>query len=391
MRLVLLVHPPSLGSTSMPRFADMILRGMAERGHEVKLWTSRPIFCRMPTRSGLLRKWLGYVDQFLMYPQKLRRQVNREPDDTLFVVTDQALGMWIPYLAHRPHIIHCHDFLALKSALGEFPENPTRWAGRQYQQLIRKGFARGRAFISVSEKTREDLDRFLPKAPYISEVIYNGLNHRFRPMGLEERNSLLKPTGVEVSDNGFVVHVGGNQWYKNRMGVLNIYRTYAALQRQPAELWMIGTAPTPELLELAAAVSIPGRVHFLTEMTNEQVNAAYSQARALLFPSLEEGFGWPIAEAMAAGCPVITTSSSPMTEVGGIAAHLIPRMPIDAGGQEKWAKSAAIVLDKVVNSDAITRAKLVEAGRLNAARFDTETALVAYEEIYKRALVASRN
>jgi glycosyltransferase involved in cell wall biosynthesis len=375
----------------MPRFAGMIMRGMVGRGHDVELWTSRPKFGRLPTGSGLIRKWLGYVDQFLVYPRELRRQVDREPSDTLFVVTDQALGMWVPYLAHRPHVIHCHDFLALKSALGEFPENPTRWTGRQYQQLIRKGFARGQAFISVSVKSREDLHRFLPRVPRISEVVYNGLNHRFHPMEPQERNPFLKQTGVEVSDNGFVVHIGGNQWYKNRAGVLEIYRAYASVHSQPLALWMIGAAPTAELLKLAASVPRPGQVHFLTEMTNEQVNAAYSQARALLFPSSEEGFGWPIAEAMAAGCPVITTNIDPMTEVAGDAARLIPRMPADAASQAPWAKFAAAVLNEVVSRDAIRRAKLVEAGRLNAARFDPETALAAYGEIYKKVLTASGN
>jgi glycosyltransferase involved in cell wall biosynthesis len=390
MHLVLLAHPPSLGSTSMPRFAGMILRGMRERGHEVKMWTSRPVFGRLPVRSGLLRKWLGYVDQFLIYPRVLGRLVSQEPAGTVFVVTDQALGLWVPHLVHRPHVIHCHDFLALKSALDEYPENPTRWTGRQYQQLIRKGFACGQAFISVSEKSREDLHRFLPRAPKISEVVYNGLNHCFHPAEPEERNSLLKRTGVEVSDNGIVVHIGGNQWYKNRKGVLEIYRAYASVYPRPSALWMIGTAPTAELLKLAAAVPHPGRVHFLTDLTNEQVNAAYSHARTLLFPSLEEGFGWPIAEAMAAGCPVITTGIAPMTEVGGTAARLIPRMPSDPAGLKTWAAAAAETLNEVVSLDETSRANLLAKGKLNAARFDTEIALVAYERIYERVLEQSR-
>jgi glycosyltransferase involved in cell wall biosynthesis len=391
MRLVLLTHPVSLKSVSMPRFADMIARGMVKRGHEVNLWTSRELLGRLPVRSGFLRKWLAYGDQFLMYPRELQRRVSQEPDDTLFVVADQALGMWVPYLVHRPHIIHCHDFLALKSALGEFPENPTGWTGRQYQHLIRSGFARGQAFISVSGKTREDLHRFLPRNPKISEVVYNGLNHCFRSLELEKRIYLLQQTGVEVSDQGFVVHIGGNQWYKNRMGVIEIYRAYSARHPRPPALWMIGAAPTAELLNVAAAVPRPGRVHFLKELTNEQVNAAYSHARALLFPSLEEGFGWPIAEAMAAGCPVITTGIAPMTEVSGTAARLIPRMPGDAAGRVSWAKSAADVLHEVLNCDAISRAQLVETSRVNAARFDTETALAAYEKIYQRTLRQRKN
>jgi glycosyltransferase involved in cell wall biosynthesis len=339
----------------------------------------------LPIQSAFVCKWLGYVDQFVIYPGKLRKMVNQQPDNTLFIITDQALGMWVPCLAHRRHVIHCHDFLALKSALGEFPENPTCWTGRQYQRLIRKGFSHGKVFISVSEKTREDLHRFLPRVPKISEVVHNGLNHSFRPMELAERISLLKQVGVEISERGFIVHIGGNQWYKNRKGVLDIYRAYATFYPKPSALWMIGSPPTEQLLNLAASIPNPGKIHFLSGLTNEQVNAAYSHARVLLFPSLGEGFGWPVAEAMAAECPVITTNIAPLTEVAGGTARLIPRMPASGTEREMWARSAAGILDEVVSLKESNWAKILHQGRLNAERFDTETALASYERIYSRA------
>jgi len=389
IRLVLLTHPASLASESMPRFAGMIGHAMVKRGHEVEMWTSPQKLVLPFIRSAFVRKWLGYADQFLIYPRELCRKVNRQPKNTLFVVTDQALGIWVPRLAHRPHVIHCHDFMALKSALGEFPEHSTSRTGQCYQRLIRKGFSRGKAFISVSKKTREELHRFLPQAPPISEVVHNGLNHPFRPMELAERISLLKKTGVEISEHGLIVHVGGNQWYKNRRGVLEIYRAFAAAHPHPPSLWMIGATPTDQLLNLAASVPAPGKVHFLSSLSNEQVNAAYSHARVLLFPSLEEGFGWPIAEAMASGCPVITTDAAPMTEVAGDAARLIPRMPADAAGREAWAKFAAGILNELVIMNQTSRANLLVKGKLNAMRFDAEAALVAYERIYEQALGSS--
>jgi glycosyltransferase involved in cell wall biosynthesis len=361
---------------------------MAERGHQVQLWTSEPKFNRLPIQSNFVRKWLGYVDQFLVYPEKLRKQVNQQPDGTLFVVTDQALGIWVPKLAHRPHVIHCHDFLALKSARGEFPEHPTGWTGKQYQRLIQKGFSLGKAFISVSEKTRQDLHRFLPCVPKISEVVPNGLNHPFRPMKPTERISLLKQTGVEISKQGFIIHVGGNQWYKNRNGVMEIYRAYAISHRNPEALWMIGAPPPGPLLNLALSIPAPGKVHFLSGFTNEQVNAAYSHARVLLFPSLEEGFGWPIVEAMISGCPVITTDVTPLTEVAGGRARLIPRMPANQAEGAIWARSAAMVLGQVIQMSESERADYLNEARLNAARFDTETALNSYERIYLQAMTA---
>lgn len=388
MRLVLLMHPSSLGSVSMPRFAGMIRRAMIARGHEVEAWASPQKFAALASRSPLVRKWLGYMDQFVIYPRDLKRQVNRQPDNTLFVVTDQALGMWVPQLAHRPHVIHCHDFMALKSALGKFPENPTGWTGQQYQRLIRNGFSQGKVFISVSNKTRDDLHHFLPRAPKVSKVVHNGLNHPFRPMDLAERMALLKPTGIEISESGFIVHIGGNQWYKNRLGVLKIYQALVAANPHPPALWMIGSKPTDSLLKLAATIPSPGKVYFLSDLANEQVNAAYSQARALLFPSLEEGFGWPIIEAMASGCPVITTDTAPLSEIAGGTARLIPRMTQNPTAQIAWANGASKVLYEVLRLPEDQRFNLIEHGNLNAARFKADTAIAAYEEIYLEALGA---
>jgi glycosyltransferase involved in cell wall biosynthesis len=386
LRLVLLAHPASLGSVSMPRFAAMISRAMIARGHDVEIWTSPQRIGAMANRLPFVRKWLGYVDQFLIYPHDLRGQINRQPDNTLFVVTDQALGMWVPQLVHRPHVIHCHDFMALKSALGKFPENPTGWTGRQYQRLICGGFSQGKIFISVSEKTKTDLHHFLPHPPKVSKVVHNGLNHPFRPMDLPERLARLKPTGIEISESGFIVHVGGNQWYKNRPGVLKIYEAMLADNPHPPALWMVGPKPSDSLLKLAAAVPAPGKVHFLSDLSNEQVNAVYAHARALLFPSLEEGFGWPIIEGMASGCPVITTDTTPMSEIAGGVAYLIPRMPQNPTEQIAWANGASKVMYEVLRLPEDQRFNLMEQGKSHAARFKTETAIAAYEEIYLEAL-----
>lgn len=389
MHLVLLTHPPTLGSTSMPRFAAMIADGMQQRGHSCQLWTSTPKLSRVPFVSSFIRKWLGYWDQFISFPRVLRRAVAQQPDNTLFVLTDQALGMWLPQVAHRPHVVHCHDFLALRSALGEFPENPTGWTGRQYQRLIRNGFSGAQNFISVSKKTQMDLHRFLPRTPKRSTVVYNGLNHPFRPLSASEAAALLPtilPDERKRTPNGHLVHIGGNQWYKNRFGVLEIYQAYAANNPHPAELWMIGAEPSVTLKARAEQIPVPGQVRFLCGLTNEQVNVAYSTAQALLFPSLEEGFGWPIIEAMASGCPVLTTDLAPMTEIAGNAARLIPRMPSGTAERATWALAAAKIVAEVVQQSSAVRQQMIATGLEQAAKFSTSAALDAYERIYAEIL-----
>ena len=383
MRIVLFAHPRFLASVSMPRFADMILHGMKARGHQIEVWEPTPRFHTLPA-APLLKKWLGYLDQYLVFPLQVRMRLRNTDERTLFVLADQALGPWVPLVAVRPHVVHVHDFTALRSALGELKENPTSWTGRQYQAMIRRGFARGQHFISVSENTRRDLHRFLAGSPRSSEVVYNGLNYPFRPMRRVDCVAALADADLSLPQGGCLLHVGGNQWYKNRAGVLEIYEAYVRQMAAPLPLWMVGAPPDEALKAAAQRLDSEGRVRFLTGLSGDQLCAAYSSARLLLFPSLAEGFGWPIAEAMACGCLVLTTDEAPMTEVGGEAAYYLPRRPdMDSGG---WAQTAA---DRIMQILALPAEEDLERRAMGLARsavFDADRALDSYERIYHRVL-----
>ena len=75
MRIVLLAHPRFLDSQSMPRFAGMIQEGMTARGHDVEVWSPAAVFHHLPADSRL-RKWLGYVDQYLVFSARLLPRVD---------------------------------------------------------------------------------------------------------------------------------------------------------------------------------------------------------------------------------------------------------------------------------------------------------------------------
>ena len=383
MHIVQFVHPDFLNSKSMPRFAQMIAEGMRARGHLVDIWTARPLAYGVPAPARL-KKWLGYIDQFIFFPLLVRWRLRQLQADTLFVFGDQALGPWVPLVACRPHVIHVHDFMALRSALGEFAQNPTGWAGRQYQALIRRGFSRGSCFVSVSDNTRRQLLRFLPQQPDVSEVIYNGLNYPFRTMSATESLAEMLPAGMAPPPEGFLLHVGGNEWYKNRQGVLEIYQAYAQQAENPLPLWMVGTEPSIDLKALAQRVTPKGKVRFLSGLSNKQVCAAYSAARLMVFPSLAEGFGWPIAEAMACGCLVLTTGEAPMTEVGGDAAFYIPSRP--ARDPATWAEQASDRVLEILQLAPDETSSRRQLGYRQVAKFDAEQTLNAYEQIYRQAL-----
>jgi len=386
-KLVLLCHPDTLGALSMPRYARMIGQGMENRNFKIEYWTAPTLFTRYAKKAGMIQKWLGYIDSYVVFPVILRHRLRCLPPATLIVVTDHALGMWVPHISSLPHVIHCHDFLAQRSAMGEFPEHRTGVSGRIYQRLIRRGFRQGRNFISISQKTRDDLTRFLIKQPELSEVVYNGLNYPFEVLSKgEAAQRLASVSGVDWT-SGYFLHVGGNPWYKNRLGIMMLYRHYVESVEWPIPLVLVGASPNDELKNFAGKISPKGKIHFVVGLTNSQVNAAYSNATALIFPSLEEGFGWPIAEAQASGCPVITTDRAPMTEVGGKAAWYLRRRPCTSETEDHlWAEEGGKILKQMANLTVEQRAELIKRGISNANRFRTDLALDQMERIYRSIL-----
>lgn len=384
MRIVIFTHPTFMSSQSMPRFVRMLVEGLTQRGHQVETLSAKARLVRLAGKRAGLRKWLGYLDQFVLFPIEFLLRLRRFDPSTLFVFSDQALGPWVPMVAHRPHVIHCHDFLALRSAHGEWPQNPTGWTGRRYQALIRWGFDRGQNFLSVSYATRDDLRRFMTRTPRLSAVVHNALNYPFGPMPQASRTAALQGLAGCVPEYGFLLHVGGNQWYKNRPGVLAIYQRYALAVASPLPLWMIGEPPSAELCAAAQAMT-RGEVHFISNATDAQIQAAYCHARVLLFPSIAEGFGWPIAEAMACGCAVITSDTAPMTEVGGAAAIYIPTPQSQPG--DDWATRACEVLIESLAASPEQIEARRQKGFEQASSFAAASVIGTYETWYRQILI----
>jgi len=401
MKLVFFTHPPFLAISSMTRYASWLVDDMRRRGHEVRIWTPDAVFHRLPVPERL-KKWMGYLDQFVVFPAQVKWRLLRQPRDTLYVFADHALGPWVPLVAKRPHVVHCHDFLAQDSALGRIPHNPVSQTGRLYQRYIRNGFRQAHAFIAISRKTRDDLMDVVDPTSRC-EVVYNGVNPRFRPAAdvPAQREALGRALGIDLS-RGFVMHVGVNTWYKNRQGVLAAYGAWrGALEARAAgdaapttdaiPLLMIGPPATDSLEALRLRLPGTADVHFLSSVSDDQLAALYGAATVFLFPSIAEGFGWPIVEAMASGCPVITTGEAPMTEVAGSAAVLIPVSTLQdtdapAPWTTPWATRAGAALAQVAGLSAPERQAMVARGLAQAKHFDSAKALDRIEAIYASLL-----
>lgn len=367
MKILLIGNYENLAQQSMQRFAEMLCEGLAAAGNEVRLVRPPVWLGRVRRGDAGLAKWVGYLDRFVLYPPLLRRQI-RWAD--VVHVCDQANAVYVPRLRGKPHLVTCHDLLAIRAALGEIPESPAGWTGRLYQRWILRGLSQARAVVCVSHQTAGDLQRVAGVHETAIRIVPNALNYPYRPMDAAESDVSLRALDLDPAQQ-FFVHVGGNQWYKNRSGVL---RLYVELVRHPVyaqhRLVMVGKHWTDQMRAVSAELGLAGRVDQRMEVSSEQLRALYSRAEALLFPSLAEGFGWPIAEAQACGCPVVTTGRPPMTEVGGAAAiYINPADPIRA------AQSVAEAL--------VDPARWREAGLQNAQRFSLPALVKTYMQCYE--------
>lgn len=388
MRIAIFAHPLFLKSESMPRFARMLQEGLVAAGHTATIVRPTPYFSRI-FKNTAVAKWAGYLDQYIIFPVRIIAADLTTPGQTLFVFADQALGPWIPYVRRHKTVVHCLDLLALKSALGLAPENQTGFTGRLYQKYIRWGFQHCRNFISISERTASDLTRYGEVSAEISRVVHLSLNFNYSRVTVETIENRFRVAAITASPDNYILYVGGGQWYKNRKGLIEIYNEYAKGVSIPLPLVCVSPEPGPELRRQLGDLPKNATVIFIQGLSNEELEALYSGARAMLFPSLAEGFGWPIVEAQACGCPVITTDDSPMNEIAGPVARLL-RPLLDAASLQSWAQTGASLLNEVLNAGNDQRMQERNAAITWSAKFRPGIDISNYIETYEEVLSSNR-
>jgi glycosyltransferase involved in cell wall biosynthesis len=368
---------------SMQRFTAMLQAGLQARGHAVTVLAPTLRLARLGPayRYGGLPKYLGYFDKFVLFPRQLRRRVGATRPDIVHF-TDHAGAVYGAAARGVPVLATCHDLMQIRAARGEVPRQPVGRIGRGYQSWIRASLTRVRAIACVSTHTRADVLRLTGLPIRQVAVIPNALNYPYQPVpaaaagirlaALAARQG-IDPAALASARGGFLLHVGGAHWYKNREGLLAIYARLRGLLPSAPRLAIVGPPLGAAQAALAAQLGLDGLIVALPNVTNPELEALYSLAEGLLFPSWEEGFGWPIAEAQACGCPVFASNRAPMTEVGGpFPAYFDPENPADAARAiaAAWPEKGAR-----------------RAGALaSASRWRPALMLEAYEAFYRQLI-----
>ena len=356
---------------SMQRFNTMMLQGLNAAGIDVELIRPQPLLGKFRAAGRFIAKWLGYIDKYVFFPFHLGRKLAVRPE--IVHVCDHSNAVYVKRCAGASVLVTCHDLLAVRGGLGEQTDSPASITGRILQRWILSGLRRANALVCVSRATARDAERLVGRTngrPQIS-VVQLGLNYPYRKLEPEvARARLARVAGVDL-DLPFILHVGSNARRKNREGVLRIFSR--CREKWNGQLIFAGDLLGPQLRSLASALGISDRVIQVENPANEILEALYNCALALLYPSRFEGFGWPVIEAQACGCPVVCSNAGPIPEAAG-----------DAGIFHDVDDEAGFAADLLRLTNRTEREAWSEKSLRNAERFSTDQMIAQYIDIYRQ-------
>jgi glycosyltransferase involved in cell wall biosynthesis len=317
---VVIVRRASKIAFSMDVYADNLVAGLkqARPTWQITEIAPKPWWKpdEDPWKSGTgLKK---YYERFWNHP----KAVSQLEADVFHIIdhTSGHVAYWLKN-AHKPTVVTCHDLVQLiqPDILNDQARLPALSMATWKYSV--GGLAKADVVIAVSENTKKDIVGQLGILESQVKVIPNGVGHEFQVIdpGLNHfsRNQYC-PTPKSIC----LLNVGSTHQRKNIIGMLHALHQLRARGLDVC-LWRVGEAFTPAQQTMIEAQGLNDIIYDLGNPDRTQLIDIYNSADILLAPSLYEGFGLTILEAMACGLPVITSTTSSLPEVAGDSALLV--------------------------------------------------------------------
>jgi glycosyltransferase involved in cell wall biosynthesis len=339
------------------RFTAFVNREAAAEGTISELVATRTV----PVRARRREQWvLG--EQALLPPLAARAGV-----DLVHSLASTA-PLWGPYR----RVVTVHDLIYAR-----FPDAHAGLREKGMRVLVPAAARRAHRVIADSLSTRDDLIELLGLARERIDVVPLGLGAARRAEPLPEPDVRAR---LDLRDRRVVLSLSAKRPHKNLLALIGALKAIAPAERPMLVLPGYPTAHEQELRARVDALGLEHDVRLLGWIDERELEGLWSLADAFVFPSLYEGFGLPVLEAMARGVPVACSNVSSLPEVAGDAALLFdPR--------EKSAIAGAITL---LLGDPQLAERLRECGRERARDFTWERTARATIDSYRRALAAPR-
>lgn len=367
MRVAWLRVMPEEHWRSMDVYAYWLTRSLRALGTDIDFlevtvpaWTWADRRVSMPYGRAASLRTLGlYLSRWIRYPLALRR-VKAD----VFHILDNSYGHLAFFLPPARTVVTMH---------GGTPRGYRQWQPQGPALflfgLATRGMLRAGHIISVSEHSKREL---LSEATYPAEaihVIHNGVAPVFRPLADQERQR-LRAQLLAAREAYLLLHVGHNAPRKN---VTVLYQALALVRQKgiTARLLRIGGKPSADQEQLIEHLGIEDAVTHISHVDNEELPAYYAAADVFAFPSLYEGFGIPLVEAMACGTPIVCSDSALFREVCADAA-----LYVDARRPEALAAAIEQILGAPVLAGELRARGLARAQQFTWERTAQQTLAV---------------
>jgi glycosyltransferase involved in cell wall biosynthesis len=296
------VFPGIDGNASIDRYARE-LAAHAPPGVEAEIIA----FQKSPGMKGV------FCERYLKY-----FQMARKTKADCNIIGSESYTFLILGLRPERTIVICHDL---------HPLIYRGWTGTyrfRYKMNLRL-LPLSRAIVAVSEHTKKDLLKYCPFIPPEKVFsIHNGLERKWRRIENQARLDQVRHN-YNLEGKKIILHVGNDNWYKN---FSTLVHAFAGMNDPTLVLIKVGDCGSVNR-ELVGRLGIADRFVHVRGIDDEELMSLYSIAEVMVFPSLHEGFGWPPLEAMACGCPVITTRKASLPEVCGDACMYVEPRDVD--------------------------------------------------------------
>lgn len=276
------------------------------------------------------------------------------PPSKVFHATHQD-SPYLPWSSQTKYILTIHDLNALY-------ETDDLKIQETFKRKLNRKIKRADVITFISEFTKKEVDKYFDLKNKKTEIIYNGIS-------LPHKSEVPK----HIPKAKFIFSIGTIVPKKN----FHVLIDFLKLLPEEYSIVLAGTTYHPyaqEMINRIATEQLSDRFVFVGKITDEEKRWYYENAAAFVFPSLFEGFGLPIAEAMSLGLPLFLSKETSIPEIGGTDAFYF-----DSFEAEKMAQ---VFLRGMANFTPVTKKRLIE----NSKKYNWETAANKYIEIYRSFL-----
>ncbi|PSB25600.1 glycosyltransferase family 4 protein [Stenomitos frigidus] len=370
---VAIVRP--MPNFSMDTYADGLIAGLTIVRPDWEITELVPHPADRRSRSIVLRAQKAY-ERFWRFPHAVAQQ----PADLVHII-DHSEAHIVRWVKKRgiPVVVTCHDLINFfyRDNLQGSVQVPFVSTGL-WQRSVR-GMSQANHVVTVSAVTAYDTTQLLDIDPSHITVVPNAVEPIFQPTTPQQTEALRQQQGASA-ETICLLNVGSNHPRKNLIAIL---QALASLVKQglPVQFWKVSADFTDEQKAFIRDRALEPYIRYLGNPDKAALVKIYSAADVLVAPSLHEGFGLTLLEAMACGTPVITANCSAMPEVAGDAGILVD--PNDS-------QAIANAVTHLHNDPAFYQS-LVVKGLDRAKQFTWENTAAQVAQVYEQLLRANRD